>query len=69
MENQLQYIIRKMKMSKDIFGNKICDCDNSVGENCEVCYIPAGTKPCLSRYCGDCGIEGCSARVVEKSNE
>ncbi len=55
-------------MGRDILGVKICECDNKIGENCERCYEPKGTKPCLSRYCGDCGIEGCSARVVEKSN-
>lgn len=53
-------------MSEDMQGRKICECDNQIGENCEQCYSSAGTKPCLSRYCGDCGIEGCSVRVVKK---
>ena len=57
------------KMSRDILGVKICECDNRIGENCECCYSSKGTKPCLGRYCGDCGIEECFARVVEKSNE
>ncbi len=56
-------------MSKDITGQDICKCNNSIGENCEWCYSPQGTRPCLNRYCGDCGIEGCSVRVVEKPNE
>ncbi len=56
-------------MSTDIFGWEICECDNRIGENCEECYSPGGTKPCLTRYCGDCGIKDCSARVVGKQNE
>ncbi len=45
-----------------------CFCDSSIGENCEQCCSPHGTKPCLHRYCGDCGIKGCSVRVVEKDD-
>ena len=48
---------------------KICKCDKGIGESCDSCYSPAGTKPCLFRYCEDCSIEGCSVRVREKENE
>ena len=45
---------------------KECSCDNSIGENCEQCYSPRGTKPCLSRMCIDCGIKDCDVRVEEQ---
>ena len=48
------------------WGWKTCKCDNRIGENCEECYSPAGTKPCLFR---DCGIKDCLVRTVEKENE
>ena len=51
------------------WGWKVCKCDKGIGESCDSCYSPAGTKPCLFRDCGDCGIKDCSARVVEKQNE
>ena len=54
-------------MSRD-FEWKTCECDNRIGENCEECYSPVGTKRCLHRWCGDCGIKGCLLRVVEKDN-
>ena len=52
-------------MSRD-FEWEICECDNGIGESCKVCYSPEATKRCLHRWCGDCGIEGCSVRVCEK---
>ncbi len=51
------------------FGWKACKCDKRIGENCEECYSPQGTKPCLTRYCGDCGIKDCSVRICEKEKE
>ena len=53
-----------------IFGKKggnlftpICDCDHRLGENCPECYTNKGTKPCLSRWCGECNIKECKIRT------
>jgi len=40
-----------------------CNCNHRIGENCEECYIPDATRPCLSRWCGDCNIKNCTTRT------
>jgi len=50
-------------MSKDRNGDDCCPCDNSIGENCEICYVgERATLPCISRHCSECGITECKQR-------